>query len=192
MRGSRRPLVVNNLTFNVSQAGLFSAVSSAFAINVIPSSNLTQPTQPWHSEHHTTFLTLNHSAIPNKPPNVPLVQEIPPTGIAASTSFLYASLLISLPAAFIAMLGKRSLRRYLRRAGGSMVALLLPACGLCRYVTSINTLIAGGLIALLSSSPVSCWDRHRRCIFVRVSVSNYSISSATCLVDEDRPTPNPH
>jgi hypothetical protein len=92
---------------------------------------------------------------------------------------LYSSLLISLLAAFVAMLGKQWLNRYLRRVGGSMiercgdrqrkcnglqkwpfhffveglpvmlqVALLLLACGLCRYMASINTSIAGVLIAL--------------------------------------------
>ena len=92
---------------------------------------------------------------------------------------MYASLLISLLAAFVAMLGKQWLNRYLRNAGGSMiercgdrqrkfdglqkwpfhlfieslpmmlqVALLLLACGLCRHVASINTFVAGVLIAL--------------------------------------------
>ena len=92
---------------------------------------------------------------------------------------MYASLLISLLAAFVAMLGKQWLNRYLRHAGGSMiercgdrqrkfdglerwsfhlfveslpvmlqVALLLLACGLCRRLASVNTSVAGVLIAL--------------------------------------------
>ena len=92
---------------------------------------------------------------------------------------MYASLLISLLAAFVAMLGKRWLNRSLRHVGGSMVercgdrqrkcdglqewpfhlvlealpvmlqiALLLLACGLCRWMASINTTVAGVLIAL--------------------------------------------
>jgi len=92
---------------------------------------------------------------------------------------MYASLLISLLAAFIAMLGKQWLNRYLRNSGGSMiercgdrqrkcdglnkwplhffveslpmmlqVALLLLACGLCRYMWSINTSVAYTLISL--------------------------------------------
>ena len=92
---------------------------------------------------------------------------------------MYASLLISLLAAFIAMLGKQWLNRYLRHSGGSMiercgdrqrkcdglkrwplhffieslpvmlqVALLLLACGLCRYMWSINTSVAYTLICL--------------------------------------------
>ena len=92
---------------------------------------------------------------------------------------MYASLLISLLAAFIAMLGKQWLNRYLRHEGGSMIersgdrqrkcdgldkwpfhffveslpvmlqiALLLLACGLCKHMASINTTVAGVLIAL--------------------------------------------
>ena len=92
---------------------------------------------------------------------------------------MYASLLISLLAAFIAMLGKQWLNRYLRNSGGSViercggrqrkcdglkkwplhffieslplmlqVALLLLACGLCRYMWSINDLVAYTLIGL--------------------------------------------
>jgi hypothetical protein len=90
---------------------------------------------------------------------------------------MYASLLISLLAAFVAMLGKQWLNRYLRNSGGSMIercgdrqrkcdglekwplhffveslpmmlqaALLLLACGLCRYMWSINTSVARTLI----------------------------------------------
>jgi len=92
---------------------------------------------------------------------------------------MYASLLISLLAAFVAMLGKQWLNRYLRNTGGSTIercgdrqrkcdglqkwpfhlfveslplmlqaALLLLACGLCKHMASINTSVAGVLIAL--------------------------------------------
>ena len=92
---------------------------------------------------------------------------------------MYASLLISLLAAFIAMLGKQWLNRYLRNSGGSVIercgdrqrkcdglkkwplrffieslplmlqaALLLLACGLCRYMWSINASVAYTLIGL--------------------------------------------
>ena len=125
------------------------------------------------------LLTLNHSVIPNESPAIPPVQENPPTEIVTATSLLYASLIMSLLAAFTAMLGKQWLNRYLRHAGGSMiercgdrqrkfdglqkwpfqlfieslplmlqVSLLLLACGLCRYVASINTIVAGVLITL--------------------------------------------
>ena len=92
---------------------------------------------------------------------------------------MYASLLTSLLAAFVAMLGKQWLNRYLRNSGGSMIercgdrqrkcdglekwplhffieglpvmlqaSLLLLACGLCRYIWSINTSVACTLIGL--------------------------------------------
>jgi len=49
------------------------------------------------------------------------MQEGPPEGIVAVTGLMYTSLLISLLAAFIAMLGKQWLNRYLRNSGGSMI-----------------------------------------------------------------------
>jgi len=92
---------------------------------------------------------------------------------------MYASLLISLLAAFVAMLGKQWLNRYLRNTGGStiercgdrqrkcdglkkwpfhffveslplmlQVALFLLASGLYQHMWSINTSVAGVLIAL--------------------------------------------
>ena len=92
---------------------------------------------------------------------------------------MYASLLVSLLAAFVAMLGKQWLNRYLRNSGGSMIercgdrqrkcdglekwplhffveslpvmlqaSLLLLACGLSRYMWSINTSVAYSLIGL--------------------------------------------
>jgi hypothetical protein len=45
----------------------------------------------------------------------------PPAEIVTTSNLLYASLLISLLAAFVAMLGKQWLSRYLRHAGGSMI-----------------------------------------------------------------------
>ena len=91
---------------------------------------------------------------------------------------MYASLLISLLAAFIAMLGKRWPNRYLWNFGGSMIehcggrqckceglekwplhffveslptmlqVALLFAYGLCRYIWFINALVARTLISL--------------------------------------------
>jgi hypothetical protein len=162
----------------VSQAGLFSAVSSAFVID-IHSKLQPDPNDQSAALLRAILLTLNQSAIPGETPVVPPVQEPPPNEIITATSLLYASLLISLLAAFTAMLGKQWLNRYLRRVGGSMiercgdrqrkcnglqkwpfhffigglpvmlqVALLLLACGLSRYMASINTSIAGVLITL--------------------------------------------
>jgi hypothetical protein len=162
----------------VSQAGLFSAVSSAFVID-IHSKLRPDPNDQSAALLRAILLTLNQSAIPGETPVVPPVQDPPPNEIVAATGLLYASLLISLLAAFIAMLGKQWLNRYLRRVGGSMiercgdrqrkcnglqkwpfhffveglpvmlqVALLLLACGLCRFMASINASIAGILITI--------------------------------------------
>ena len=156
----------------VLQAGLFSAVSSAFVIDVYPK------LQPDPNDRSAALLlaillTLNQSAIPDGISAALPVQEDPPSGIVAATGLLYASLLISLLAAFIAMLGKQWLNRYLRHSGGSMIercgdrqrkcdglekwpfhlfveslpvmlqiALLLLACGLCRYMASVNHSVA--------------------------------------------------
>ena len=67
------------------------------------------------------LLTLNQSAIPGETPTVPPVQEDPSSEIITVTGLMYASLLISLLAAFVAMLGKQWLNRYLRNSGGSMI-----------------------------------------------------------------------
>ena len=99
---------------------LFSAVSSAFIIDIY------KQLQPDPSDQSVALLraillTLNHSTIPNETPTVPTVQENPPTGIVIVNCLLYASLLLSLLAAFAAMLGKQWLNRYLRHAGGSTI-----------------------------------------------------------------------
>ena len=164
------------LTF--SQAGLFSAVSSAFVIDVQPKLQ-PDPNEQSAAILRAILLTLNQSAIPGETPTVPPAQEDPPNEIVTVSGLMYASLLISLLAAFVAMLGKQWLNRYLRNEGRSMVercgdrqrkfdglqkwpfhlfieslpmmlqaALLLLACGLCRHVASINTAVAGVFISL--------------------------------------------
>jgi hypothetical protein len=67
------------------------------------------------------LLTLNQSAIPGETPAIPPVQGNPPSEIVTATCLMYASLLISLLAAFVAMLGKQWLNRYLRNSGGSVI-----------------------------------------------------------------------
>jgi hypothetical protein len=160
------------------KAGLFSAVSSAFVIDV--HSNLKpDPNEQSAALLRTILLTLNQSAIPSETATVPPIQEDPPSEIVTVTGLMYASLLISLLAAFVAMLGKQWLNRYLRNAGGSMiercgdrqrkfdglkkwpfhlfveslpvmlqVALLLLACALCKHMASINGSVASVLISL--------------------------------------------
>ena len=128
---------------------------------------------------HAILLTLNQSTISDKTPVSLSAQGGPCSEVVTATCLLYASLLLSLLAAFIAMLGKQWLNRYLRHAGKSMIercgdrqrkcdglqkwpfhlfieslpvilqiALLLLACGLCQTMSSINTFVAGVLIAL--------------------------------------------
>ena len=70
---------------------------------------------------HAILLTLNQSAIPGETPTVPPVQQNPPSEIVTVTSLMYASLLVSLLAAFVAVLGKQWLNRYLRNSGGSII-----------------------------------------------------------------------
>jgi len=161
-----------------SKAGLFSAISSAFVIDV-HSKLQPDPNEQSAVLLRAILLTLNHSAIPGESPVVPPAQEPAPSEIVTVTCLMYASLLISLLAAFVAMLGKQWLNRYLRNAGGSViercgdrqrkcdglekwplylfveslplmlqVALLLLVCGLCRYMWSINTSVAYTLTAL--------------------------------------------
>jgi hypothetical protein len=159
------------------QAGLFSAVSSAFVIDV--QSNL-QPDATERSEAYlrAILLSLNRSIVPGEIPTAPPAWNGPPTEIITTSNLLYASLLMSLLAAFVAMLGKQWLNRYLRHAGGSMIercgdrqrklnglekwpfrlfieslpimlqiALLLLSCGLSRYVWSVNISVARVVIS---------------------------------------------
>ena len=108
--------LVNRLTCSRRQAGLLSAVISAFVIDV--HSKL----QPDQNEQSTAILlTLNQSAIPGETSTVPPFQEDPPSEIVAVTELMNASLLVSLLAAFVAMFGKQWLNRYLRNPGGSMI-----------------------------------------------------------------------
>ena len=123
------------------------------------------------------LLTLNQSAISGEPPIVPPVRERLSSEIATVTCLMCASLTISMLAASIAMLSKQWLNRYLRNLDRStvercgdrnvtamdsrdghyipppsppvmlQVALLLLACGLCRYLWFINS-VAFTLIRL--------------------------------------------
>ena len=66
------------------------------------------------------LLTLNHSAVLSELPTPPTAWSGPAQEIVLATNLLYASLLITLLAAFVAMLGKQWLNRYLRDIGGSI------------------------------------------------------------------------
>ena len=102
------------------QAGLFSTVSSAFIIDIY------KQLQPDTSDQSAALLraillTLNHSAIPNETHTVLAVQKYPSSEIVTVNCLLYASLLLSLLAAFVAMLGKQWVNRYLEHKGGSTI-----------------------------------------------------------------------
>ena len=160
-----------------SQAGLFSAVSSAFIIYVQP--QLQQDSGDQSQAYlRAILITLNPSLFPHEVPSAPPAWNGPPSEIITTSDLLYASLLMSLLAAFVAMLGKQWLTRYVRHAGGSMVercsdrqrkcdglekwrfhffieslpvmlqiALLLLACGLSRYTWSVNTSVGRVVIS---------------------------------------------
>ena len=97
-----------------------SAVSSAFAID-IRSSLQPDPSQQSADLLRVIFLTLNQSATPDEISVVPTTWQGPQNSAVVATWLMYASLLISLLAAFIAMLGKQWLNRYLSNLGGSMI-----------------------------------------------------------------------
>ncbi|KAF9649783.1 hypothetical protein BDM02DRAFT_3084921, partial [Thelephora ganbajun] len=89
-------------------AGLFSAVSSAFVIDV---HSKLEPNSRDRSEAYlrAILLSLNRSVAPDEDPATvaPPVWGGPPAEIITASDLLYASLLISLLAAFVAMLGKQ-------------------------------------------------------------------------------------
>jgi len=158
------------------QAGLFSAVSSAFIINVQPK------LEPDPNERAAAYMEIlihavNASLFPNVDPNVDRWTG-PPPEIVTVQSLLYASLATSLFAAFLAMLGKQWVSRYIQNRGGSTTdksrnrqrkldglhrwhfhlfieclpamlqfALLLLGCALARYLWAISRTIAGVAIA---------------------------------------------
>ena len=98
---------------------MFSAVSSSFVIDV--QTNLQpDPNDVTAAYLRAILLTLNHSTVPSELPTPPTPWSGPAGEIVLITNLLYASLLITLLAAFIAMLGKQWLNRYLRDVGGSI------------------------------------------------------------------------
>lgn len=98
---------------------MFSAVSSSFVIDI--QANLQpDPNDVTAAYLRAILLTLNHSILPDELPPPPTVWSGPAQEIVLATNLLYASLVITLLAAFVAMLGKQWLNRYLRDTGGSI------------------------------------------------------------------------
>ena len=98
---------------------MFSAVSSSFVID-IQTKLEPNPNDMTAAYLRAILLTLNHSAIPGELSTPPIPWAGPAEEIVLATNLLYASLLITLLAAFVAMLGKQWLNRYLRDIGGSI------------------------------------------------------------------------
>jgi hypothetical protein len=159
------------------QAGLFSAVSSAFIIDV-QSKLEPDPNEMTAAYMQILIHAVNGSLFPDANPGA-VTWAGPPPEIITVQSLLYASLATSLFAAFLAMLGKQWVNRYLRNRGGSaadksrnrqrkldglqkwhfhfaieslpvmlQLALLLLGCALSRYLWTINRTVAGVTIAV--------------------------------------------
>ncbi|KAF9781579.1 hypothetical protein BJ322DRAFT_231757 [Thelephora terrestris] len=157
-------------------AGLFSAVSSAFIIDV--QSNL-QPNPNAMTAAYLQILihNMNNTLFPDADPSS-TTWTGPPPEIVNVQSLLYSSLATSLFAAFIAMLGKQWVNRYIRKQGGSAAeksrdrqrkldgskdwyfqlvieslpvmlqfALLLLGCALTLYLWTISQTVAGVILA---------------------------------------------
>ena len=171
------PPATRNTETGFTQAGLFSAVSSAFIIDV--QSNL----QPDPNEMTAAYMrilihNMNNSLFPDADPSL-VTWTGPPPGIVTVQSLLYASLATSLLAAFLAMLGKQWVNRYVRNRGGSaadksrdrqrkldgferwhfhlaieslpvmlQVSLLLLGCALSQYLWTISHTVAGVVVAV--------------------------------------------
>ena len=99
------------------QAGLFSAVSAAFIVDV-QSKLEPDPNDMTAAYMRILIHTMNDSLFPDADPNS-ATWTGPPPGIVTVQALLYASLATSLFAAFVAMLGKQWVNRYLRNRGGS-------------------------------------------------------------------------
>jgi len=165
------------LNLNGTQAGLFSAVSSAFIIDV-QSKLEPNPNEMTAAYIQILIHAVNSSLFPDANPNS-VTWSGPPPEIVTVQSLLYASLATSLFAAFIAMLGKQWVNRYLRNRGGSaadksrdrqrkldgfdkwhfhlvieslpvmlQLALLLLGCALSRYLWTISRTVAGVVVAM--------------------------------------------
>jgi hypothetical protein len=160
-----------------TQAGLFSAVSSAFIIDV-QSKLEPDPNEMTAAYMRILIHAVNSSLFPDADPDS-VIWTGPPPEIVTVQSLLYASLVTSLFVAFLAMLGKQWVNRYLRNRGGSaadksrdrqrkldglekwyfhlaieglpvmlQAALLLLGCALSRYLWMTSRIIAGIILTM--------------------------------------------
>jgi hypothetical protein len=162
------------------QAGLFSAVTSAFIIEV--HSHLQQdPNDVTAALLHVLLYKIDNTTFGNDVPTLPQWSG-PPSTIVHVQAILLASLAASLFSAFLAMLGKQWLNRYAstdmrgsaiersqnrqRKFDGIVtwyfdhvmealplmlqVALLLLGCALSRYLWEINIIVASVVLGVTS------------------------------------------
>ena len=164
----------------MSQAGLFSAVTSAFIIEV-NSELQPDPNQDTAALLRVILYNMNKTAFGNDIPTIPQWTG-PPRAIVQVQAILYASLATSLFSAFLAVLGKQWLNRYAsvdmrgsaiersqnrqRKLDGIdswyfdyvmellplmlQAALLLLGCALSRYLWEIDTTVASVVLGVTS------------------------------------------
>jgi len=171
------PLCAQDSDVGLGQAGLFSAVSSAFIIDV-QSKLEPDPNDMTAAYMRILIHAVNGSLYPDADPSA-AIWTGPPSRIVTVQSLLYASLATSLFSAFLAMLGKQWINRYLRNRGGStadksrerqrkldglqrwhfhfaieslpamlQMALLLLGCALSLYLWTISRAVAGVAIGV--------------------------------------------
>lgn len=164
--------------FRNHQAGLFSAVSSAFIID-IQSKLEPDPNEMTAAYMRVLIHAVNGSLYPDADPLAVVTWNGPAPEIVTVQCLLYASLATSLFAAFVAMLGKQWVNRYIRNRGGSaaekswdrqrkldgmgrwyfyivieglpvvlQIALVLFFCALLQYLWTINRVVTGVIIAV--------------------------------------------
>lgn len=160
------------------QAGLFSAVTSAFIIQV--HTQLPDPNEQTAALLRFLIYTINNTALGGDIPTVPPQSPPLPQSLVRVQILLYASLVTSLFSAFLAMLGKQWLNRYAsidmrgsvversqnrqRKLNGIVtwyfdyvmeslplmlqVSLLLLGCALSTYLWHIKVVIAAVVIGV--------------------------------------------
>ena len=182
-------LSMSSTTFNREKAGLFSAVCSAFVIDV--QGNL----QPDPVNASTAYLEAILKTLQNPGPignNTVVPAWTGPSSTDVTVSvLLYTSLSISLLAAFLAMLGKQWLNRYARRHGGSAA----ERCGdrqrklngLQRWpfrtvIESLPVLLQISLLLLGAALSRLLWDVDRMVASIVAGFTAYGISFYVCIV----------
>ena len=170
----------DELVLTAGQAGLFSAVASAFIIEVNPQLQ-SDPNEETAALLRVLIYKIDNTTFGNDIPTLPQ-WTAPPSAIVQVQAILFASLAVSLFSAFLAVLGKQWLNRYesidmrgsaiershnrQRKLDGIIVwyfnhvmgslplmlqaGLLLLGCALSRYLWEINIIVASVVISITS------------------------------------------